>query len=69
MTVLHTTNHFESTTLTSVKTPDDGTQGVPKHVGGNSCIRFVYASVHVRLVLYMDFDTMHGTRNIKRRLC
>jgi hypothetical protein len=35
VTVLHTTNHFESTILNAVKTPDEDTQGVPKHVGGN----------------------------------
>jgi len=37
-TVLHTTDHFENTTLTT----DDGIHGVPKHVGGDfvhmSCI-------------------------------
>jgi hypothetical protein len=34
VTVLHTTDHFESTTLTTVKAPEDGTHGVPEHIGG-----------------------------------
>jgi hypothetical protein len=33
--VPHTTDHFEITTSTNVKAPEDGTAGVPKHVGGD----------------------------------
>ena len=33
-TVLHTTDHCESTTLPTVKVPEDGTHGMTKHVGG-----------------------------------
>jgi len=46
--VLLTTNHFESIILTTVKTPDDGTHGVPKYVGGD----FVH-SLHTYIYIYI----------------
>ena len=40
-TVLHTTDNFENTVLTT----DDGTHGVPEHVGGDSVhLSCIYSS-------------------------
>jgi len=50
--VLLTADHLESTSLTTVKTFDEGTCGVPKRIGGVFVHLFcVYRLVYVRLVL------------------
>jgi len=36
----------------TVNTPDDGTQGVPKHAGGDLCVYCVHIPVHVSLVFF-----------------
>jgi hypothetical protein len=45
--------------------PDDGTTGVPKHVGRKTCISFFPFLVQEELVRQIYYDTMHGTCNMK----
>jgi hypothetical protein len=55
--VVHTMDHWWL--------PDDGIHEMPKHIQDFLCIFGAYIPEHLKSVLYSDFHTMQGIRNIK----
>jgi hypothetical protein len=59
VTVLCTVDHFESTTLTVWKLPEDGTHGVPKHEGWDFVHLLCIYTAHVGLIVCADVTHTH----------
>jgi hypothetical protein len=68
VTVLHSTDHFESTTLSTAKTPEDGILGVPKHLGGNF-IHLLCINSSACMVGYYKLVSAFCTVGIILKLC
>jgi cytochrome b len=62
VTVLNTTDNSKSTVKIQRGLPEEGTQGVPNHVGEDFVqMLYIYIPVHVRLVFKKNyFHTSHG---------